>query len=277
MNVFQLIKTVLDELYARIPGSEAEKDAAMTERLRSLERGYAALAKGVVNDYADATTRFAYIYKYATCHANLVFQLIEQTPELMGLFDMEKVNVACIGGGPGSDFLGILKYVIRAAKHPHLRCTLFDKEESWGECWNDVDEKLGTEMKIATFFQPLDVTDPEKWTKYEKFLASDLFTMIFFMSEVNSLRKEAEPFFGNLFEKAKKGAVAVYVDNNNELFYGWFDSLVAAHGWVVLDHGEVKIQIEDYSEEKKDLASYYEKFGSPRLKANIAFRICQKQ
>src|SRR2546421_1258589 len=146
MSVFELIKSVLDELYARIPGEEAEKDAAIKEKLASLSRGYKALAKGVVNDYADDTTRFAYIYKYVTSHANIVFSAIEDSAELSALFDKEKVNVTCIGGGPGSDFLGVLKYVIRHHKNPHLRCALLDKEEAWVDCWNDVDEKLSSDM-----------------------------------------------------------------------------------------------------------------------------------
>ena len=44
MKCFQLVKTVLDELYARIPASsEAEKDGKIQVMLRQLEQNYAHL------------------------------------------------------------------------------------------------------------------------------------------------------------------------------------------------------------------------------------------
>ena len=33
----------------------------------------------------------------------------------------------------------------------------------------------------------------------------------------------------------------------------------------------------DFGEEKKDLGEYYKKFGDPKLKADIAYRILQKK
>jgi hypothetical protein len=278
MNVFQLIKTVLDELYVRIPGDTETKDNEIKKRIQSLSKGYEDLAKGVTNDYSDVATRFAYIYKYVTSHANIVYQLIQGSSELADLFDRDKVNVTCIGGGPGSDFLGILKYVIKEEKNPRLRCTLFDKERAWGESWQDVDEKLEPQLAITTVVQPFDVTDKEGLSNYGKYLNADLFTMVYFMSEVDSLRESAEPFFTNLFEKAKTGAMFLYVDNNNEQFYGWFDSLAAAHSLEVLQSSEIpNMLISDFSEEKKDLGRFWEKFESPKLRANIAFRVCRKR
>lgn len=277
MNVFQLIKTVLDELYQRIPGDTAEaKDNEIRNRIQSLAKGYEELAKGVTNDYSDVATRFAYIYKYVTSHANIVYQLIGGSSHLAALFENERVNVTCIGGGPGSDFLGILKYVIRAGLSPHLRCILFDKERAWGECWLDVDEKLESQLKITTVVQPFDVTDATALNTFDKYLTADLFTMIYFMSEVDSLRDEANPFFTNLFRQAKEGALFLYVDNNNEQFYGWFDSLAAEHSLEVLQSGEVRLIISDYSEEKTDLGEFWEKFENPKIRANIAFRVCRK-
>ena len=277
MNVFQLIKSVLDEIYVRIPGEQDEKDSKIRKQLASLRAAYAELQKGVTNDYSDPTTRFAYIHKYVTSHANIVYQLLKNCPELTRLFDNEQVNITCVGGGPGSDFLGILKYIIRSDKAPHLRCNLFDKEESWAECWNDVDEKLKSALRISTFFVPFDVTDPNSWSTYQKFLKSDLFTMVYFVSEITTLREKAESFFANLFQNAKPGALLLFVDNNNEMFYGWIDQLTSQHGLKTIKSGETVVGMEDLSEEKRDLGEYYEKFEDPKLTANVAFRIYQKQ
>jgi Putative SAM-dependent methyltransferase len=277
MKVFPLIKTVLDEIYVRIAGEQEEKDPKISEQIQALKATYARLAEGAANNYADDVTRFAYIYKYVTSHANVVYQLVPRCRELVRLFDREQVSITCIGGGPGSDFLGLLKYLIRNGKTPRVKCTLFDKEQAWAECWADVDEKLRSELQISTFFVQFDVTKPETWDKYQKFLASDLFTMVYFMSEVYGLRREAEAFFAYLFEKAKPDALLLFVDNRSAVFYEWFDSLVRKYNWKVLCEDRLELKMEDVTEERTDLGEYHDKFGYPKLKADIAFRICQKQ
>lgn len=277
MKVFPLIKTVLDEIYERIPGKPEEKDPKIKEQIEALRATYARLAKGAANNYADDVTRFAYIYKYVTSHANIVYQLVPKCGELSKLFDRERISITCVGGGPGSDFLGLLKYAIKNDKKPGLKCHLFDKEEAWAECWADVDEKLRSELQISTYFERFDVTAPESWEKKQKFLASDLFTMIYFMSEVYGLRDKAEAFFAYLFENAKPGALLLYVDNNSAVFYEWFDSLVKKYNWKVLCGDRLELKMEDVSEERTDLGEYHDKFGWPKLRADIAFRICQKQ
>lgn len=276
MNVFQLIQSVLNEIYKRISGDETAKDKQISAQMVALREKYKGLAKaGVPTDYADAVTRFAYIYVYVTSHANIVYQLVQGCEALLELLAREQVNISCIGGGPGSDFLGVLKYIIKNKKTPRIKVNLFDREPAWNECWSDVDDKLG--LPISNTFTPFDVTKPETWKHYEKFLAADLFTMIYFMSEVNSLRAEAEAFFTHLFQNAKKGALILYVDNNNETFYSWFDALASAHNWKVLMSAEETLGLEDTSEEKTALEPYYSKFQVPKLKANIAYRVCQKQ
>src|SRR5215813_13000299 len=117
MNIFQLIKTVLDEIYERISGEETKKDEQIAAKMVAIREAYKKLAKeGVPNDYSEAVTRFAYIYVYVTSHANIVYQLLRRCslcPSCSPLIDLLKqgqVLVSSIGGGPGSDFLGILKY-----------------------------------------------------------------------------------------------------------------------------------------------------------------------
>lgn len=271
------MKSVLDELYVRIPEDNSQtKDDKIRAKLTFLEQQYAGLAKGNRIDYSDIVTRFAYIYRYVTSHANLVYQLISSSTDLADLFERDKVNVACIGGGPGSEFLGILKFMIHEKKDSFLRCTLFDKEQSWGECWNDVDEKLESQIRITTIYQPFDVTQSSTWVGHTKYLKSDLFTMVYFMSEIASLQSDAEAFFSNLFENAKEGALFLYIDNNNAQFYNWFDALAASNSIQILRSSETRMGITDLGEEKSDLGEYWEKFGFPKLNANIAFRIGRK-
>ncbi len=127
MKCFQLVKTVLDELYDEISNEYGnETDTNITSRLSYLMEKFENLEECVDIDYSDPVTRFAYIYRYTTAHANMVYQLIRDLPVLSEAFDTERINVTCLGGGPGSDLLGILKYMSlqnNSTKLNKLRCT----------------------------------------------------------------------------------------------------------------------------------------------------------
>jgi hypothetical protein len=278
MRCFQLVKTVLDEIYCRVPGAtEDEKDALIRRTISDLSTKYAKISKENSIDHSNMAARFAYIYMYVTSHANIVYQIISKHPELGNLFDKDRVRITCLGGGPGSDFLGVLKYILKTEKRPILKCILYDKENAWGECWNDVDDKLDADVQMRTFCQNVDVTNAATWSNYDKYLASDLFTMIYFLSEVYSLREQAEAFFLNVFEKAERGSMFLFVDNSSPVFCNWFDEMVARFSIDVIQSKALKMNINDLSEEKTDLGEYWNKFHSPKLTADIAYRICKKR
>jgi hypothetical protein len=276
MNCFQIIKSVLDEAYNQIPGNEAEKDIVIKDALDYLRGEYSRLSSGNTINYSFPVTRFAYIYAYVTSHANLVCSMIQKNKEIVNLFDNQKVNVACIGGGPGSDFLGILKYLMINKKSPTIKFQLCDKEKTWAESWSDVDNMIDPEFRISTSYLPLDVTKPDDWKPYTKYFQSDLFTMIYFMSEVLSSRSLADEYFTNLFGQAKSGSLFLFIDNNHHTFYSWFDDLAKTYNIKIINRGEGKEWL-PYHEEKSDLGIYFQKFSSPKITANIAYRIGKKE
>jgi len=276
MNCFQLIKSVLDEAYEQIPGNEAERDFKINDMLSALRNDYSNLLRGAEIGYRDPLIRFAYIYAYVTSHANLVYSTIQDNENLGNIFDRERVNVACIGGGPGSDFLGILKYLLVNQKSPFVRFDICDKERAWAESWHDVDAKVDAPFRISTSYLSLDVTKPDDWKTYQRYFQSDVFTMIYFMSEVYTCRDLADEYFNNLFSQAKLDSFFLFIDNNSPNFYDWFDELALANNINILEKGEDRMRI-PFDEDKTDLEIYFEKFSSPKLTANIAYRIGQKR
>jgi hypothetical protein len=279
MTLMQLIKLVLDEAYDEMPYTEdSDKDEKVKEQLNLLGPKYKNLTVGPHDpiDYSDPVARFAYIYKYTVAHADYIMQLIQGTQVLRDLFDRDSLDVACLGGGPGSDLLGILKYMIKRDKKCPLRCFLFDKERAWGDSWGDVAKPLDASFRVYPIFQQLDVTDSKTWAGYHKYLKADLFTLSYFMSEVWKIRAQAKPFFDYCFAKAKPGALLLFLDNRASEFYGWFDSLAAANG-IEIVKGNATLMCFANEEEKKDLGRYYEKFGFPKRKSEVSFRIGRKK
>lgn len=186
------------------------------------------------------------------------------------------MTVSCIGGGPGSDFLGVIQHLIDRGFAGNLLCYLLDREETWGDNWSD----LGTrwpdlQLRPATFFQAFNVTDETSWERQHKYLKADLFTFVYFASEVRKLEPAPEPFFMHLFERARPGALFLYVDNDADIFTDWFHDLTTKASLTLLIGHSCDKRLPT-NEEKTDLGVYIERYGSPRLKADVVCRIYQK-
>ncbi len=107
---------------------------------------------------------------------------------------------------------------------------------------------------------------------------SDLFSLIYFVSEVYALLKDgAEDYFKQLFSGMRSGALVLYVDNNYSDFTEWVDETLNKYGLDVIKSGNGK-QGMPIPEEKQDLGKYYQKFASdPRLDADVAWRLARKR
>lgn len=280
MNCFELLKRVLDDAYAEIPGTEKNKDEQIATELGRLSDLYKDLRQYKDIDYSKAVTRFAYVYSYVTCHANLVYQLTSRSKLLRDLFKSERVQVACIGGGPGSDLIGLLKFLEERRSEITLSCMIYDRETAWGETWAGLLEEVDSGVNVLPAFMPFDVVKENTWTKFRKYLSSDLFTMIYFMSEVYGLKDNADAYFAHLMGYAKPGALFLFVDNRRSglgrAFSEWFDELAGKYGLELLEVDEGSIGL-PYDEEKKELGVYFKKFRSPKLTADIAWRVARKK
>lgn len=278
MNLTQFIKQVLDEAYAGIPGDESTKDASIKSELSGLSFAYTKLGdeNSPAIDYSNPLKRFAYIFRYTIAHADYIRQIISGSPTLGKKLLAETCEVACLGGGPGSDFLGILKYMIRqGVQSKSLTCYIFDKERAWGDSWSDVARTLDAPFKIFPVFQQLDVTEKSSWVSYEKFLRSDIFTLSYFVSEIWRIKDQAQPFFDHCFAGMKSGATLLFIDNQDKAFYAWIDELAARHSFIreTSTVGEIAFEV---SEEKTDLEPYYSKFGWLKRKGSVAIRVLRK-
>jgi len=208
-TLMQLIKMVLDDLYARIHiEAESDKDELIRKELTQLSMDYGRLTDESVKaiDYSNAVKRFAYIYKYTVAHADYIMQIIRENDDLRSLLKRDEIDIACLGGGPGSDLLGIMKHMLATGNSGDLTCYIFDRERAWGDSWSRVAKRMDASFRVFPTFQQMDVTDSTTWSSYEDYLQADLFTLSFFMSEVWRIKSKAEPFFSHCFSNAKSGA-----------------------------------------------------------------------
>jgi hypothetical protein len=287
MTVFELVKVALDELYADGQSEYGTAiDSTIIKRLAYLTESYGDLRKEGRKqvEYRDPAIRFAYVYKYVAAHGDYIVRILEDLRDEYGaaIFDDKVLRVSCIGGGPGSDIIAILKYLDEYEGDEPVQkviCYLLDREQAWADAWTELDESLGVKVALNANFQPLNVMDPNSWQSQKKFLQADLFTMSYFVSEVMSLDKEGlvTKFWGQLFEHAKVGALFLYIDNGHTCFTSYFDNLWKASGLDLIIKKDNARFIPRFSEQASEVAYYSAKFGhSPKIQSQVSYRVLRK-
>ena len=287
MTLFETIRITLDQLYQQGVdeyGSAAAFDGEVKKRMSYLSKSYGNLDNSdrMPIDYGNPASRFAYVYSYVAAHSDYIVQALEllQTELGTNIFQKTSLQASCIGGGPGSDILAILKYLGEQQAEPveQLTCYLVDREQAWADTWTEVDQHLAKDLSLTTIVQPLDVTRPETWKYQKKFLAADLFTLSYFVSEVYSLDNNGDvtKFLTDLLKQAKPGALVLYIDNDHATFSGYFDQIwQKAKIEPLLEKSDVWTP--HFSEQTSEIQDYIDKFDrSPKLKSRLTLRVLRK-
>ncbi|CAL1296405.1 unnamed protein product [Larinioides sclopetarius] len=98
----------------------AAKDVASAYSPKSLMGGSTFL------DYNNPRNRCAYLYKYAAIHTGLVFnyfkEMLDISPTKLVLDYKKDIKICCLGGGPGTDIVGLFK-ALAASPSFHQKVT----------------------------------------------------------------------------------------------------------------------------------------------------------
>jgi len=279
MKCFDVVQKVLDATYAEIPGDEDDKDAAISKALRDMSSQYQ--SKLLVSggpDFSDPVTRFAYVFLYVPANAHWLNELIEWSPDAKALFENSKVRITCLGGGPGSDLVGALKYIDGLDKKPAIFCEIVDGCIDWKRTWSDLAFSLDWPSPLHTDYIIHDVGDEQTWESPCSFAKADIFTVSFFASEIYHLGEDAKQYLLWAFKEAKPNALVLMNDNNASKFYDWFDQIAdeASLEEILSNRGNRKIY--DTSERASAVGSYAEKFDwNSKLTGNLAWRVYRKK
>ncbi|GAA0742085.1 hypothetical protein LRH25_04915 [Ideonella azotifigens] len=287
MTLFQLVKITLDELYKEAVQLYGVKvDDEIKSRFLYLTTSYTQLSSTTRApiDYKDPAIRFAYVYKYTASHGDYVVQLLAILAQALGgkIFQSDVGRVSCIGGGPGSDVIAVVKYLADSAGKEavnKLMVYLLDKEQAWADSWSELNMKLSSStVQLHTAFQQMDVLNPD-WTSQRKFLEADVFTLSYFVSEVYALDGSGvvTQFWQRLFKEAKSGAIFLYDDNGSDTFNNYFDYQWKTAGLQLLSQESNVRWYPRSSEQKSELAFYTAKFNAiPKVQSTLSYRILRK-
>jgi len=278
MKCFEVVKAVLDVAYAQIPGDEPTKDAAVKTALQAMSAQYRQLLTSGGPDFADPVTRFAYVYLYVPAHAHWIHELLEWSPDARLLFEQKRLRMTCLGGGPGSDLVGALKFMATRGLTPAVFCEIVDGCIQWKQTWSDLSYTLEWFSALHTDYVIHDLADARSWSAPCNFSKADLFTINFFASEVRHIGQRAEEYFGWCFSQAKPGALILMNDNNDSRFYEWFDAIAAGCSLEPLLSSSGTRKIYDSGEQLSALGEYHERFDrNSKLTGDLAWRVFRKR
>lgn len=210
---------------------EDEWDDAVAERLEALREAYDALTvqERAAIDYNDLATRAAYVFVYAIGRAEFTYRLLKRHREELGepLFPNSTARITSLGGGPGSELAGLVKYLMDAShgeKVTSVKYWVFDKDGEWAEVCRSLVEILNEFVPIELVFDTLDLCDEDSCANIS-LEGDDLLILSFLISELCALKNKdkAENSLRELYKTMDDGARIFYNDSNASSFYYFFN------------------------------------------------------
>lgn len=278
LKCMQVVRRVMDQTYSDIPGGASEKDASIQEAIDSMSARYRnGLLKRGGPDFSDSTVRFAYVHVYVAAHAHWIYEEIKESEELQALFEQPKLRLACLGGGPGSDLIGVLKYTDSLEDCPSIQCEIVDGCLNWKTTWADLAYSLDWSKPLHTDYVVHDVSDEGTWSAPSNIHKADLVVLSFFVSEICHLGDVARLYLVGMLRRTKPGCLVLFIDNDSSVFTNFFDGIAHEVGLIVLSVQSGRRAIYDTGEKKADLGPYTDKFGRhPKLQGQVASRILRR-
>lgn len=286
-TTFERVKSALDVLVPRaatlVNGSVEPIIARHCRDLRLAYNGRLLQQGREPVDYSRPTTQLAYLYRTVPAHADWMRQALATIPDAMnGILRTGKMSVACVGGGPGTDMLGLAKFAEEAGFHrANLSFVVLDRERGWNTPRGSLATVIGPQ--VTETFQHLDLTDRDKWVDDWSFADADLFTFSFSLSEVwcyNASGAVTE-FLRQLVRRAKRGAIFVYVDNGGDTFTSVIEAEFGTLQRLELIGSKDNERMRMSFSEQRDVLenAYLAKFAGERVKmgGNVSIRIWQKK
>lgn len=186
-------------------------------------------------DFRDKSKQWCYMYLFMLNHSYLLFYSIKRAVEDNFIKinpNGSPLNVCAIGGGPGSDILGL--YLLLNEKNcvkPWIRhVDVLDKFVEWEESWKQINEHLPDHLKESigdvTYSQFDFVTEALDKSNQEKIEAAHVVTMTKVLSSAAAWLKDMQPnpkgssekternAVSSILDHMRNGAILLYLDNN---------------------------------------------------------------
>ena len=183
--------------------------------------------------FGDPYYRSAYLYKYAPATALAVEAVLNYDANhqrlISGLLrSKQRISLCCLGGGPGSEIVGVAKWIARQQLDAtQLEVVVTDKYPQWKREWKFVRDTLNTNFSAGSAisaerrplvvpkgFVGVDVIDPESAQLPALTRGFDLYVVSYVVSHIytDDGLSQFRRFMRSVIDSAPKGSKFLFID-----------------------------------------------------------------
>lgn len=227
--------------------------------------------------YQNPLCRIAYLYGTAPVNANLIEHVFEEDTELAHYVEVlqnEKgqVSVCAFGGGPGTELLGIAKWIENRCFPAQiaLEFLLLDRVNEWLDSWLAIKrqielrfrENLGANrnnwpLTITGSFSTIDITNTTDFGNLVTVFDQDIYVLSYVVSEIFGNVQNLRSFATYMAEYAPSGARFLFVDRKEPRWKTEVSNLAAEAG-ITLSAFHDAFSNMSTDEQKTDLGRIYD-------------------
>jgi Putative SAM-dependent methyltransferase len=234
MSYYQTVEPIIRR-YEKLARNKFGKKFAklVNEQFADLNKNYFSPVNNP--NYAESLKKFAYLYKYSVAHGYFIFSALctVKHPRLGWFLGTDTLRIACIGGGPGSEIMGIVRYLKRRnldVENKTVIITIYDKEPTWKQLCSALLKEIDHNCQIFLKFVEMDATEKESYSGHD-YSKYDLIISSFFMSETKKIgiAAKSKAYWRYVFGSMKNGSAIVLLDyaDNDGKNWAYAEGLVA--------------------------------------------------
>ncbi len=222
---------------------------------------------------------YTYLYKYATLHGEIIDHALKSCDAVQKMWTEDTlIHVSSFGGGPGSELLGLARFLTETQQSRQIHYVNYDRESQWEMFFPTMCAQVSScyPVRITDHQVHFDIIQRGELPEYVQH--ADLFFFNYVLTELYSCPRTVHEFLNRLARSAKAGSLFVIVDNGYGDYIGYLKSLVQE-----MDLSELAFDtINEFKVEspKENLEQYGRLFVGneyPLWKMKVSYHICQKQ
>lgn len=217
-------------------GLKTEDINQAIRQLQSTYRGLSPSKQTFDINYDSPSCRAAYLYLYAGCHASVVFAELTFLLHLYPIqfawlmrYDASELHICSLGGGPGSDVVGLLHSRLHNRFHcrtantiKSIRCTIVDLCLGWNAALQHVREAYltnyaGLGENVHFEFRRADLCSNS--LQVMEISTANIVCLVKYVSVTSFYYAKCPSLLEIIFWRMKPGAFVFFVDNSYGGFY----------------------------------------------------------
>lgn len=252
INYFQIVRRVIEANIDRLATQRCQPktdilDTVRTHLVNNSQQWRSNRIPSIA--YADPLCRIAYLYGIVPVNANLLEHAFTQEHELAETLghiqaDSGQIKVCAVGGGPGTELLGMAKWLERT--HPNgrfnLEFLLVDRVNEWAESWlalkRQVNDRLRRRYRgqqppfltVSGNFLAMDAQDVAAIPNYGNIFDQDLFIFSYLISDIFAGLGGLRQFTSAMASQAPTGSKFLFVDRKGPRWEDEVTNLAGAAG-----------------------------------------------